>query len=195
MTLLLEAAAIKQRNVIDMAITFTAMNRVFEIGAKHRIAEQLARILPALSGIRDRVAFDKSHDQFCRWFMQEIRTAERVLKNGAVKTSRSAAYGHAAKIFDIVAKVFVYYCRLPSPEAADRTEQFLHAAIDTPILRELKGKYPETAVAAETIEQIDQSQYRKLQDLARRHITDEFHGAILPVQYDDIMWRKLNRES
>lgn len=194
MTLLQEASAIKQRNLIDMAITFTAMNRMFEGGAKPKIAGQLARILPALSGIRDRGAFEESHDQFCRWFMQNIRTAERVLKNGAGKSSQSASYGHAAKVFDIIAKVFVYYCRLPSSEAAVRVEQFLHAAIDTPILRELMGKYPGAAVAAETVEQIDRSQYRRLQDLARRHIEEEFLGAILPVQYDDIMWRRLNRE-
>jgi hypothetical protein len=49
---------------------------------------------------------------------QNIRTAEKKLKNGRVIPIGPSSYGHAAKVLDISAKVFVYYCGLPAPDGA-----------------------------------------------------------------------------
>lgn len=190
-----EASDIKLKNVIDMAITFTAMNRVFEKGSKKRISEQLEKSLGSLTSVQNKDSFEKVHSEFCNWFTEQISTAEKELKNKKTKNSRRASYGHAAKVFDIAAKVYVYYCHLPSCDSATQLMPFLHGAVDTPILRNLKATYPASNITAETIEAVGETEYGALQKLVAQHVQDEFRKLILPVQYDDIMWHRLNRRA
>ncbi|MCK4252591.1 hypothetical protein KAX97_14175, partial [candidate division WOR-3 bacterium] len=72
---------------------------------------------------------------------------------------------------------------------------FLNTAIDNPILKHLKKSFPSEYVLTKTVEQIDESTYKKLQKLIRSDIKENFNNDILPTQYDDIMWHRLNRES
>jgi hypothetical protein len=69
----------------------------------------------------------------------------------------------------------------------------LHAGIDTKMMKALKEDYPEANIQAETIEAVSKSDYVSLQNLVVKHIEDKFQNQIMPVQYDDIMWYRLNR--
>jgi hypothetical protein len=188
-----EAFSIQKKNIIDMAITFSAMNRVFEHGSKQKIAVNLERSLGFLINIDDKAIFEEIHADFCERFIQNISTAERVLKNNRIKRSRAASYGQAAKVFDVALKVYVYYCNLPDSVSVSKLLPMLHSAVDTLMMKNLKMKYLEENVKAKTIEAVGKSDYVVLQKMVKKHIEDEFENKILPVHYDDIMWYRLNK--
>jgi hypothetical protein len=61
----------------------------------------------------------------------------------------------------------------------------LHAGLDTP---RMEGLDPVNA--KDTIQEVDQAEYERLQGLVAVKIAAlELH----PVQYDDVMWRRLQR--
>jgi len=180
----------KKKNIIDMAIGFTAMMRNFSEGSKAKIEETLEDFVGNLVNINTRDEYEACHRKFCVWFADEIVTAEKKLKNGAVQPSQAASYGHGAKVLDIAIKVCVYYCSQPNVETARRIEPLLNGAIDTPILKELKSIYTTTPIPAKTIQEVDEETYRVLQSLVLR---ESLSLNVHPVQYDDIKWRQLNR--
>jgi hypothetical protein len=184
----------KIKNIIEMSLGFSVMTRVFSEGSKARIIQSLEGFFAGLNCITEKQDYERAHTDFCNWFAQCICTAERKLKNGRVKSSCSCSYGHAAKVLDISAKVCVYYCAQPSPEVARRLIPMLHGAVDTPIMRHLSDRFPGAGVRSKTIAQIDRDEYGRLQSLVVRAIAEDFESQIFPVQYDDIMWRRLNRE-
>lgn len=188
-----EARSTLITNVIDMAVTFTAMIRIFESGSKSKIVPKLGAAFSELNSALDVNDFDAIHTRFCEWFVENVKTAFKILKGGKEKPSRPASYGHAAKVFDIAVKVYVQYCHLPDCASASRLLPFLHGAIDTPILDHLKVTYPNAEIPSTTIESVGRSEYQILQLLIARQIKEDFHGGIFPAQYDDIMWNRLNR--
>lgn len=188
-----EAETTKASNVVDMALTFTAMIRLFETGSKQRILDQLHKSFSKLSDVSSYQEYHLIHLEFCKWFEGNIFTASKILKNKSEKISGPASYGHAAKIFDIAVKVYVHYSYLPNSKAAATLLPFLRGAIDTPIMSFLKAKYPLAGIKAKTIEALGMPEYEALQGLIARHIQEEFQGKIFPVQYDDVMWHRLNR--
>jgi hypothetical protein len=190
-----EASSIKNKNVIDMAITFSAMNRVFEEGSKQKIARKLECSFGLLAAVDGEDNFEKIHSEFCEWFVKNVFSAKKVLKNKVIKSSRAASYGQAAKIFDVALKVYVYYCNLPDCESAAKLLPMLHGAVDTLMMKNLKKNYPKEDIKAKTIEAVSKSDYVALQKLVTKHINDEFNNLILPVQYDDILWYRLNRRA
>ncbi len=184
----------KKRNIIDMALSFSAMIRLFEKGSKRKIEHQLFEEFQKLDGIKTKEEFIKFHDDFCKWFTSNIKTAKRKRDGRLVKNSENAKYGHAAKLLDVVLKVYVYYSGLPDYDSAEVLMQYMNCAIDNPILYHLKGFFPIEAITGKTVEQIDPNLYVKLQNLIQEEIRLEFSNGIIPTQYDDIMWRQLNRE-
>jgi|PlaIllAssembly_1097288.scaffolds.fasta_scaffold00228_13 hypothetical protein len=58
-----------------------------------------------------------------------------------------------------------------------------------------KARHPDSAIAAEAIEAVGESECGALQGVVTRHIDDEFRNGILAVMYDDIMWHRLNRRA
>lgn len=186
------AESIKRKNITDMALTFTAMMRVFSAGSKAKIGSKLEEVFSDLEKVQTKADYQKLHADFCQWFTREITTAKKKLRNGETKASRSTSYGHAAKVLDICAKVYVYYCHQPSPEIAEKLCPFLNGAIDTPIMNNLAACFPHQ-VGARTIEEVDDVIYKKLQELVAKDIERGLQGKIMRVQYDDIMWAKLNR--
>jgi hypothetical protein len=184
---------IKNKNIIDMAITFTAMMRVFSKGSKPKIATKIEELFLTLRNISDKKQYQDIHHSFCQWFIKEIYAAEKTFKNKESKQSKNASYGQAAKILDIAIKVYVYYCNRPSVEFAHKLTPFLNGAIDTPIMQYLKSKDKESKISATTIEGIDEKAYKDLQLLIEADIKQSFSGKIYPVQYDDIKWHELNR--
>jgi hypothetical protein len=133
-----EVNSIRKKNIIDIALSFSAMNRLFEQGSKKRIAGQLECSLVLLAGVEGKEDFEKIHSDFCQWFAQNVFTAEKVLKNKEIKKSRTASYGQAAKVFDVALKVYVYYCDLPDYESAAKLMPLLHSAVDTLMMKNLK---------------------------------------------------------
>ena len=123
-----------------------------------------------------------------------ISTAQKTLRNKKIKKSRSASYGQAAKVFDVALKVYVYYCNLPDNDTASKLLPLLHGAVDTLMMKDLKTRFPNANIKAETIEAVERIDYFSLQNLVTKHIEDEFDNQILPVQWDDIMWHRLNRQ-
>ncbi|MCJ7583796.1 MAG: hypothetical protein MUO30_03370 [Anaerolineales bacterium] len=190
-----EASSIRYKNIIDIAISFSAMTRVFEQGSKQKIAGKLEYSLGLLAGIEGKDKFENMHSDFCEWFVNNVFTAEKVLKNKKIKKSRAASYGQAAKVFNIALKVYVYYCNLPDYETAAKLLPMLHSAVDTLMMEHLKKKYPEENIKAETIEGVSKADYFVLQKMVNQHIKDEFEKPIQPIHYDDIMWYRLNKRA
>jgi len=180
----------KKQNIVDMAVGFTAMMPLFQEGSAHLIKEKLADLFEGLDRISSDQEFNKMHGDFCQWFVKTIRLA---------KTEEPSSYGHAAKVLDLALKVYVYYCKMPGPAKAESLVPRLNGAIDTPILRylfkrmeDIYGKtYPPHYLW--TIKMIDKEDYDLLQKVIRQDIRDSFKDKLWSVQYDDIMWRRLNR--
>ncbi len=186
-----EVAETKRKNIIDMALTFTAMIRVFAEGSKERIATKLDKLCVNLASVESAEEYEDLHRGFCDWFVDEIKTAGKKLKNGRHKAGGPASYGHAAKILDIVMKVYVYYCEQPT--AVRRLLPLMHGAVDTQIMQHLKATFRDSGIIAKTIEQIDKATYAKLQKLVAKDIDESSNQDIYPVQYDDVMFYRLNR--
>lgn len=188
------AAEIKQRNVIDMALTFTAMIRLFEKGSKPKISEKLYAEFQKLKDIRDLNDFYDFHKTFCEWFASNVKTAQKERDRKIIKESGYSLYGHAAKLLDVTLKVYIYYSGLPDKNTTEVLLPFLNTAIDNPILKHLKTSFPNESISSKTVEQIDKNTYKKLQQLIKTDIKTNFNNDIVPTQYDDIMWYRLNRE-
>jgi hypothetical protein len=183
----------RMKNIIDMALTFSAMTRILCEGSKAKIATKLEEIFSHLDSIDNHEDYEAFHQSFCQWCVQEIKTARKRIKNGTVKNSSSVSHGQSAKILDIAIKVYVYYCSQPNAEIARRLVPLLHSPIDTPIMKHLRSKYPSAGINSTTIQQIDEAGYTALQLLVDTEISEGFGPKIHRVQYDDILWNKLNR--
>jgi len=67
----------RQKNIIDMGLTFSAMMRVFEAGSKKTIAEKLTTNLANFSSINSKESFETFHQNFCNWFVANIKTVKK----------------------------------------------------------------------------------------------------------------------
>jgi len=189
----MDIEGVKRENIIDMAWGFSAMTRVFEKKSTEKIVNKLALTLSQIALLKDDTEFRNLHDDFCRWFVKNIRTAERKKDGVVIKESTYASYGQGAKVLDVALKVYVYYCHLPNPETAKRIIPWLNSAIDTKMMEYLEGLAEGKAVSVTSIEQVDEDTYTKLQALVRKDIERKFPIGTLPVQWDDIKWRELNK--
>jgi hypothetical protein len=179
----------KKRNIIDMAVGFAGMMPLFQERSADLIKEKLTESFESLERIGLDEEFNKMHRAFCQWFVKTIKLA---------KTEEPSSYGHAAKVLDLALKVYVYYCKMPSPAKAEALTPWLNGAIDTHILsylykklEDIKGK-PYPPHYSWTIKVINKEDYDLLQKVIRQDIRDSFDARILPVQYDDIMGQRLN---
>ncbi len=174
---------IKIKNIIDMAFSFTTMGRNFEANSSRKIKAKLFEVIIYLDNIENEGDFKSLHQNFCYWMMENVKTAKR-------RKNQKPSFGQAAKVLDITLKVVVYYCHLSKSENLS----FLNSAVDTPILRQIKKKFALAELRGiQTISQIDEKLYRLIQKQIRVEIDEEFGGKILAIQYDDIIWRSLNR--
>jgi hypothetical protein len=180
----------KKQNIIDMTVGFTGMMPLFQERSADLIKEKLADLFEGLDRISSDQDFSRVHVDFCQWFVKTIRLA---------KTEEFSSYGHAAKVLDLALKVYVYYCKMPSPAKAESLMPRLNGAIDTPILRHLFKKLENTYRESFpphylwTIKMIDKENYDLLQKVIRQDIRDSFKDKVSPVQYDDVMGQRLDR--
>ena len=180
----MEADNAKLYGILAIAVSAAGMTRVFEKGSARKIRDKLALCIDGFLNARSEEEYRYNHDEFCGWFVRQIKTAAK----------KPASWGQAAKVIDIVLKVCVYYCNLPSARDSLRIAPWINAAIDTQRLKALKEKYPELEIPnVNTVQDIDREVYQKLQDKMREEIKHPpFNGKIWPVQYDDIKWREEN---
>ena len=185
----------KIKNILDMALSFSSMTRVFDEGSNENIINHLEISIKNISSVKSEEEYQKIHIEFCEWFMKNIKTAEKVKKMGSIiKKTQSASWGQGAKVIDVALKVYFYYCRLPTPERSDKIFPLLNGAIDTKILHYFKKRDNSSRLLkSSTLGTIDRGTYEFLQKMIREDIREKSHGQIFPVQYDDIMWRRLNR--
>jgi hypothetical protein len=179
-----DAENAKKKNIIEIALRFSAMTRVFARESDTKILEHLDKFFKQVRSVTTQSKYDALHSGFCDWFVKNISTAAKRLKNGRTIASCQCSYGHAAKVLDVAAKVYIYYCAQPSPEAAQRLVPMLHAALDTDMMHHLCRNSPPN------LHGVDRAEYQRLQALVNDAIAN---SRIYPVQYDDLMWRHIQR--
>jgi hypothetical protein len=185
---------IRLYNVIDMALTFSAMIRLFNKGTKDKLRDRIALRSKDVFHAQEKEEFINIHSNFCRWGIENICLAEKKRNGQVIKPAAPASYGQIAKTFDVTLKVVIYYSHLPDCERSQKIAKWLNAAIDTKMMamiREYYGK--DLSCWPTTIEQVDQTTYKTLQAIVRRFIKEKHNNEILPVQFDDIYWNLLNR--
>ena len=106
------------------------VERFLTEGSKVKIQSKLEQVFSRLDKIMSRDDYEACHRSFCDWFTREIWSAEKNLRNGKIQRSQAASYGQAAKVLDIAAKVYVYYCSQPTADIAGRITPLLHGAVD-----------------------------------------------------------------
>src|SRR5260370_40730854 len=127
----------------------------------------------------------------CEGGARELCVAENDLRHWGLQAGQQSTFGQAAKVRDIAIKVSVYYCGQPTPEIAQRIVPLLHGAIDTPILAYLKKcKSATLKINATTIKGVDLRVYRDLQSIL---LAESLSVNLHPVEFEDLLWRQLNR--
>ena len=190
-----DPAEVRVINIVDMGLTFSAMIRLYIKGSKGILHEKIVRILPEIAKVDSFEHFQKIHNKFCHWGIKSLSLAERTRQGKIIKHSAPPSYGQVAKTLDVVLKVVIYYSRWPTESTSEKIERYINAAVDTKMMAFLKSKYPDHFERWPiTVENVDQSKYVSIQELVRQFITDEHHGQILPVQFDDLYWNFLNRK-
>ncbi len=164
---------------------YTSMVRVFQKGSKKLISKKLYHHLIVLDTWVSELVYKKDHQKFCEWFTSSIRLA---------KKGNRPSWGHAAKVFDISMKVFIYFCGLPSRTQTANILPWLNGAIDSPILKRLRkdftGEY--STLKSVTLKTMDKNQYDLVQHLMRNKAKKK---RLLLVEWEEMMWRSLNRPS
>jgi hypothetical protein len=185
---------IRLHNIIDMGLTFSAMIRLFNKGSKEILREKILAEARNVFEAKSEKDFINIHSNFCDWGIKNISLAEKKRNGRIIKKATPASYGQIAKTFDVVLKVAVYYSHLPNCEKSQEISGWLNAAVDTKMMAMLKKEYPKNIqLWPATVEQVDSTTYMATQRIVRKFISEKHKGSIMPVQFDDIYWKVLNR--
>ncbi|MDH5779054.1 MAG: hypothetical protein OEZ29_00480 [Candidatus Bathyarchaeota archaeon] len=181
-------------NIIDMGLTFSAMIRLFQKGSKERLHERILVEGRNVFEAKSEEQFMDIHSRFCDWGIEEILLAEKKRSGRVVKEATEASYGQIAKTFDVAMKVVIYYSHFPSCEKSRELSKWLNAAVDTKMMTMLKKHYPKDLQSwPATVQEVDKTAYKAIQRIVRKFIKDKHNNSIMPVQFDDIYWKALNR--
>ena len=176
---------IRLYNIIDMGLTFSAMMRLYDQGTKGKLRARMITTAKEVFEARSQEEFRRKHSEFCQWGTKGILLARK---------NCLASYGQVAKTLDVVLKVAVYYCHLPECEKSKQLSRWLNGAVDRKMMVMLKKHYRKAIEPwPRAIEQVDGPNYAKIQEIVRKFIRDEHQDSIVPVQFDDYYWQKLNR--
>jgi len=185
---------IRLHNIVDMGLTFSAMIRLFNKGSKKILREKILAEARNVFEAKSEKHFIDVHSNFCDWGIKNIILAERKRNGRIMKEATPASYGQIAKTFDVAIKVAVYYSHLPNCEKSQEISEWLNAAVDTKMLAMLKKDYPKDIQPwPTTVEQVDSAKYMTIQRTVRKVIREKHKGSIMPIQFDDIYWKELNR--
>jgi len=187
--------AVKLRNMVDMALSFSAMMRLFEGGSKETIQTEILKRLQSFFTAGSESEFRSAHIDFCEWGIKEITRTDREKDGELVKEKGPASYGDMAKILDVVLHVVIHYAHRPDCGPAQTLSKWLNPAMDTKMMAFLAGCYPDALKPwPKTIEQVGKDEYKAIQNTVRQFIKEEHKDKILPVDFDDIYWEALNRK-
>lgn len=173
----------KLKNIVNMAVSFAGMSRVFKAGSTEKIRNKLYSTINGFLSSHPEKEYQTKHEKFCEWFTKNIKTAQRKKEGRIIKKSEDASWGQAAKIIDIVLKVFIYYCKLPSPEVSAKIIPLLNAPIDEARLKSFKNY-----TNHKTLQDLDD--YNEYKALQRHMLKICSKNKISRVEYDDLQWRK-----
>ena len=166
--------------IVEIGLSSSSMLRVFEKAAKDKFKEELIKELPRIFCSVSEAEYLKIHAEICHWGIRNIKQSRRI-------GGGDASYGQIAKTIDVALKVLIYYCHLPGCERSGQLSNWLNAAVDTPMLDRLRKTYPRyMSPWPDSLKQVDESAYFKIQRLVREFIEEKHHGEIIPVQFDDI---------
>jgi len=185
---------VKLRNIVDMALGFTAMMRLFEKDSKEVIQAEILKCLPGFFAAESEKEFKAAHRAFCLWGMETIkRTKGKGLNKKGIGV---ISFGHMAKILDVVLHVVIHYAQHPDPGAAKKLSQWLNPAMDNEMMAFLAGCYPNALERwPKTIEQVLEKDYNKIQETVRQFIKDEQDCTRIPIDFDDVYWEVLTRKA
>lgn len=185
----------KLNNIVEMALGFSAMMRLFQEGSKQKLKLKIMNTLTDIYEAKTKEQFDDAHESFCNWGVENIRLTERREKGIIVKESGPASYGQIGKTFSVVLSVIIYYCHLPTRDEAMEISKWLHAAVDTKMMKHLKKLYPDHIKPwPSTIKEVKCEQYFAIQEAVNKLIQERHCGDVMPVQYEDIYWEALNKD-
>ena len=186
---------IKLYNVTDMGLGFSAMLRNFVEDSKKKLHSKIIEDIEKIFTTSTKTDFDELHAAFCIWGVDNVVLAERKRKEKIIKKSGPARYGQIAKTLDVVLKVTIYYAHLPNCTTAKRIMPLLNAALDNRMMRMLKKNYKDQlSVWPKAVEEVDEEKYFRLQEIVCQFIKEKHDDQIMPVQFDDIYWKQLNRD-
>ena len=137
-----DADTARLHNIVDMGLSFSAMIRLFNKGAKRRLRDKIISEIHKVFAVESQEQFDEAHADFCSWGIHNIQLAEKKKGGRIIKKGEAPSYGQIAKTLDVVLKVVVYYCHFPNNERANVISKWLHAAVDTKMMVFLKEYYP-----------------------------------------------------
>jgi len=184
----------KLHNIVDMALEFSAMLRLLQAGSKQKLKNMTLSKLDEVFKAETEAEFNELHDAFCNWGVHNIVLAIKRRNGQVIKESGPVSYGQIAKIFDVIFAVVIYYSHYPNYEKSLLISEWLHAAVDTKMMKLLKNAYPgDIGSWPTTIEQVKPGEYLAIQKAVKKFIKEEHGGSITPVQFDDIYWEALNR--
>jgi hypothetical protein len=167
-----QAEDAKAKNIIEMGLDFTAMKWLFQKESTPKILDRLETAFAKFHRIESQNDYDRLHEDFCNWFTENVPRAQKKKQREAGAPIKKSSYGQAAKVMDIAAKVYVYYCNMPSPEIARVIVPILHGALDNEIVQHLIRKFPGAGVKSEALEDIDCNKYQQLQSLVAKDVQE-----------------------
>jgi hypothetical protein len=170
-----------------MGLSFSAMIRLFESCSKEKLETRILKNIESLFKADSKEDFDKAHSGFCDWGVENIRLSNRV---------DSPSYGQVAKTLNVVLKVVVYYSHLPSCEKSKELSKWLHAAVDTAMMKMLRVYYPGALKPwPRAVRQVKTKEdYQKIRETVDKFIEEKHKGTIVPVEFDDYYFFKEKRE-
>jgi hypothetical protein len=186
---------IKLHMVVDIGLAFSAMMRLFEKNSKTKLHNKIHSELPKFFDANTLEEFKKIHSELCEWGTKEISLAKKK-RNGYVM---KASYGQIAKTLDVVLKVVIYYSHFPSCKRAQRLSKWLNVAMDTKMMDHLGRKSLKNDQKLQSwpkkVEDIrEKKTYDDMQETVRRYMKDKQPGKLLPSQFEDVLWAKVNKK-
>lgn len=189
----------RQRSIVEIGLHSSSMLRVFAEGSKDVLFDKMMSVVRRVSQAESERQYRRIHSDVCSWGTTTIRTATRQRNGQTIKRSHPSSYGQIAKTVDISLKIAFYYCHFPGCKWPERIPKWLNAAVDTAMMIKLREWYPKEAKNwPGTLEMVDESIFESIQETIRDCIREERFGwckGLTPVQFDDVLWRNLNRPS
>lgn len=185
---------IKRHNIIHAGLEFSGMIRLLKENNKPILYRKFVETINCFFQMENKNSFDELHSKLCEWGTKNIWLAENKKHN---KPERLISYGQIAKTLNVVLKVAIHYSQLPDEQKANSIRPWLHAAVDTEMMKMLKSKYKQEMTNSwpKSNEDVCRDQYFQIQNFVRDFIAQN-HSVeqINAVDFDDIYWNLLNKK-